>query len=141
MSEFQSGSISPHTALIYLMVVVAGVDRDLSDAEMARMGQLVRNMPIFEDFNQESVISSAQDCASILSEEGGFDAVLELVYGALPDNVLETGYVIACDVAAVDGKLSEEELRVLELVRHKFGIDRLASAAIERATAARYAKL
>ncbi|MGD8326922.1 MAG: tellurite resistance TerB family protein [Sphingomonadales bacterium] len=141
MSDFQSGSISPHTALIYLMVVVAGVDRNLSDVELARMGQLVRNMAIFEDFNQETLVSAAEDCASILSEEGGFDAVLELIYGALPDHVLETGYVIACDVAAVDGKLSEEELRVLELIRHRFGIDRLAGAAIERATAARYAKL
>ncbi|MFZ5610486.1 MAG: tellurite resistance TerB family protein [Pseudomonadota bacterium] len=141
MAELESGSISPHTALIYLMVVVAGVDRDLSDSELKRIGQIVRNMAIFEGYNHEMLVPAAEDCAQILNEDGGLEAVLALVYGALPDHVLETGYAIACDVAAVDGALSQEELRVLEMIRHKFQIDRLVGAAIERATAVRYRTL
>ncbi len=141
MPALESGSISPHSALIYLMVTVAAVDRDMTDAEMARIGQIVRLTPVFEGFNQETLVQAAEDCAQILTEDDGFETVLDLVYGAMPDRLRDTAYSIACDVAAADGELSQEELRVLELIRHKLDIDRLTAAAIERGITARYRRL
>ena len=46
--------------------------------------------------------------------------------------------MLACDVAAADGRPAEVELRMLELIRHRLNIDRLAAAAIERAAQARH---
>jgi tellurite resistance protein len=51
----------------------------------------------------------------------------------------ETAYTVACDVAAADGSLAEEEANLLELLRGRLSIDRLVAAAIERATYARHA--
>ncbi|RME68149.1 MAG: Tellurite resistance protein TerB [Alphaproteobacteria bacterium] len=141
MPALESGSISPHSALIYLMVTVAAVDREMTDAEMARIGEIVRQTPVFEGFNQETLVQTAEDCAQILTEDDGLETVLDLAYGALPDRLLDTAYFIACDVAAADGELSQEELRILEMIRHKLDIDRLTAAAIERGMAARYRRL
>ena len=53
----------------------------------------------------------------------------------------ETAYAIACDVAAADGSLRQQELRFLEELRHALNIDRLHAAAIERGARARHMTL
>ena len=50
---------------------------------------------------------------------------------------LDLVYMLACEVAASDGTLSQQELRLLEMMRHYFELDRLTAAAIERSVAAR----
>jgi tellurite resistance protein len=57
----------------------------------------------------------------------------------LPQPLRETAYAVACDVAAADGTLAEEEANLLELLRRRLRVDRLVAAAIERATYARHA--
>jgi len=136
-----SGSISPHSALIYLLVIIAAVDRELSDVELERMGSMARSLPVFEDYNLSHMPSAAQECATLLGEDEGLDTVLDLAYGALPHSILETAYALCCDMAVADGTLSQEELRVLEIIRHRFNIDRLIAAAIERGTAVRHRKI
>ena len=41
---------------------------------------------------------------------------------------------------AVNGVATQEELRFLEILRHELSVDRLTAAAIERGSAARYAR-
>ena len=59
----------------------------------------------------------------------------------MPAKLRETAYAIACDVAAADGEASQEELRVLELIRHRLDIERLIAAGIERGAKARFQTL
>ncbi|MEM7571016.1 MAG: tellurite resistance TerB family protein [Pseudomonadota bacterium] len=136
-----TGSISPHSALVYLLVVIAAVDRDLSDIELERMGMMARSLPVFDGYNLSHMPAAAQECAALLQEEGGLDTVLDLAQGALPHSALETAYALCCDMAVADGQLSQEELRMLEILRHRFSIERLVAAAIERGTAVRHRKL
>lgn len=56
---------------------------------------------------------------------------------ALPPELRETGYAVACEVVAVDGFASQEELRLLELLRNKLDLSRLHTAAIELGVRAR----
>jgi hypothetical protein len=48
---------------------------------------------------------------------------------------------MACDIAAVEGRLKQEKIKLLEFLRHKLDIDRLTAAAIERGSRARYSTL
>ena len=48
---------------------------------------------------------------------------------------------MACDVAAADGLLGEQELNLLAEIRYELGIDRLHAAAIERGARARHMTL
>ena len=47
-------TLSPHEALIYVMVVMAAADRDMSDRELKRIGDQVRNLPAFADFDERT---------------------------------------------------------------------------------------
>ncbi|HVI52949.1 MAG TPA: tellurite resistance TerB family protein [Candidatus Sulfotelmatobacter sp.] len=130
--------ISHHAALIYTMVLVSAADSDMSDAEIRAIGEMVRYLPVFQDYQPETLPATAEACAEMLEMEDGLEKILELVRQSLPAKLRETAYALACDVAVADAEMNQEKLRVLELIRHKLEIDRLVSAAIERGARARY---
>lgn len=131
-------TINPHTALIYVMVTMSAVDSAMSDNETLKIGNIVTNLPAFNDFDPERLVSVAEECASILSEEGGLDAVFGLVRDALPPHMYETAYALAVDVAAADLAVAQEEIRLLQLLRDALGLEKLIAAAIERGARARH---
>lgn len=132
-------TINPHTALIYVMVTMSAVDSAMSDNETLKIGNIVTNLPAFSDFNPDRLVSVAEECASILAEEGGLDAVFGLVRDALPPHMYETAYALAVDVAAADLSVAQEELRLLQMLRDALGLEKLVAAAIERGARARHA--
>jgi hypothetical protein len=60
---------------------------------------------------------------------------------SLPDPMRETAYALACEIAAADRHIEQEEIRLLEILRHKLDIVRLVAAVIERGVQARYQSL
>ncbi|MBZ9705776.1 tellurite resistance TerB family protein [Mesorhizobium sp. ESP7-2] len=130
-------SPTPHEALIYLMVITSASDRDMTDIELARIGEVVRSWPVFEDFRQDRLVSVAQACQKMLQEKGGLEGVLTQVAEALPERLHDTAYAAAFEVAAVDLEMRMEEVRVLQLIRRQLDLDTLTVAAIGRAAKAR----
>lgn len=130
-------TISPETALVYIMVTVSASDEQMRDSEVARITGIVEYLPAFRNYNLDRLELDTQTCFAILQSEEGLDAVLGLVEEATPESHYDLVYALACEVAASDGSLSQEELRLLEMIRHYFDIERLTAAAIERGTASR----
>ena len=129
--------IDHHAALIYTMVLVSAADREMSDDELEHIGNVVSHWPVFHDFDRDRLSTYAQDCAELLRGDNGLDTAIETISAALPGKLIETAYALACDIAAADGFASQEELRLLEMLRHELKVGRLEAAAIERATRAR----
>ncbi len=134
-------TISHHTALIYTMVLLSAADSDMTDNELFTIGELVRTLPVFKNFDPEKLPKTAEDCADILAQDAGLEAVMGLIVEALPEKLRETAYALACDVAAADGSVRQEELRLLEYIRRYLGVGRLPAAAIERGARARHMTL
>ena len=65
----------------------------------------------------------------------------DTIKARLPAKLYETAYAVGCDIVAADHDASREELRLLELLRDKLGLDGLVSAAIERGARARHMTL
>lgn len=133
--------ISHHAALIYTMTLVSAADSEMSDAEMRTMGEIVGFLPVFHDYDRSQLPHTASSCAELLDQEEGLERALELIKAGLPARLRETAYAVACDVAVSNGSLSQEVLRMLELLRHKLEVDRLSAAAIERGARARFTSL
>ncbi|MGA7674459.1 MAG: tellurite resistance TerB family protein [Rhizomicrobium sp.] len=131
-------TISHHTALVYVMVVVSAADGAMSDKELKAIGDLTRSLPVFREFDRDRLVGLAQDCSAILQEEDGLAAVLGLVKEALPEPLRETAYWLALEVALTDSHVRLEEVRIIEALRRSLGIDRLIAAALERGARARY---
>jgi len=130
--------IGHHAALIYVMVVVSASDGNMSENELRAIGDIIKTLPVFRDFDEHRLLATSQECAAILEEDEGLDAVLGLVRNTLPEHLRETAYWLALEVALTDSRVMLEEIRVLELIRRALGMERLVSAALERAARARY---
>jgi tellurite resistance protein len=134
-------TLNPHAALIYVMVVVSAADARMSDAELHAIGDLVRSLPAFRGFSDDKIIPVARECAAILQEREGLEAVMGLVKETLSPTLRETAYALALDVALADTPVHPEENRVLQRLRSTLEIDRLAAAALERAAIVRHARI
>jgi tellurite resistance protein len=131
-------AISHHAALVYVMVVVSAADGSMSETELRAIGNLAKELPVFRGFDEHRLIPVSQECAAILTERDGLDAVLGLIRVALPDHLRETAYWLALEVALTDRHVMLEEIRVLDLLRRALDIDRLVAVALERGARARY---
>ncbi len=130
-----------HSALIYSMVLASAADREMTDTELRRIGQIVDRLPVFDDFDTDSLAARAAECAELLNAEEGLEAVLETIRDNLPQKLHETAYAVACEIVVADGRVAQEELRLLEMLAQSLPIDRLAAAAIERGARARHMRL
>ena len=132
--------IDQQKALVYTMVLISAADSDMTDAELGMIGDIVQHLPVFEGFDPEDLPKVAGTCVDGLAGDDGLDDMLDDIAAALPDRLHETAYALACDVVAADGNATQEELRMLEMLRHRLGIERLIAAAIERGARARFAR-
>ena len=130
--------LDPHGALIFTMVIVTGAESRLPKTERDIIGDIVGHLPVFRGFDRGKLPGQLNECATMLGREDGLDATLDAIKQALPQRLRETAYAIACDLVASDGQATQDELQILELIRHRLEIDRLIAAAIERGTRARF---
>jgi tellurite resistance protein len=130
--------ISHHEALIYAMVTLSAADRTMTDKELLKISDIVRTMPIFADFDVNSLPDAASACGALLREEDGLDNMLAIIKASMPPRLYETLYACAVEVAAADLHVDQEELVFLEMLRDELDIDPLVVAAIERSARVRY---
>ncbi len=130
-------AISVQDTLIFVMVAISAVDRNMDETEMLRIGNVVKTLPIFDGYNSDQLVNAAKTCRDILQEEEGLETILGFT-AALPENLQQTAYVLAAEIAAADLSVSAEEVRLLQLLRNHLSIDKLTCAALELAARARH---
>lgn len=130
----------PRDALVLTMVLASAADGDMTDAEMARIDMQLNYLPAFDGWGADRFDSVIKECLGFFDQADGLTAALAHIRDVLPDHLRETAYAVACDMVAADGKASQEELRVLELMRHALDIGRLHASAIEYGTRVRSMK-
>ncbi len=134
MSDFKT---DPHSCLIAIMVFMSAADRNMTDKELFVIGEIVKTLPVFGNFDENQLVPTAQSAAEMLEKADSLEGAIAVIADAMPPQLDETAYLIACEVAAADGSVALEEMRALEIIRDGLGIDRLTSAALERAVRAR----
>nr|WP_240989160.1 tellurite resistance TerB family protein [Salipiger mangrovisoli] len=120
------------------MIAVSASDENMRTAELVKIESAVNMLPIFSDYDIDRMRVITDLVFDLFEQEDGLDALFGLLRDNLPERLNETAYALACDVAAADGTLREEELRLLEEIRYELDIDRLHAAAIERGARARH---
>jgi tellurite resistance protein len=133
-----SGTISTEQALVYVMVMMSGVEGRIKSEELAELELLIRTLPVFQRFDRSRLATVVQECGDMLQEPEGLETVLGLAKDQLPIRLRETAYALAVEVAAADLVVGKEEMRFLAILRDALSLDKLVTAAIERSAIARY---
>ena len=124
-------SFSACDALISVMMAVSVSDTNIRTSELVAIERMVDHMPVFADYDADRIRAVSQTVLSLFEEEDGLDALFGLVRDALPERLYETAYALACDVAAADGRLTDDEAELLREIRYELNVSRLHAAAIE----------
>lgn len=133
-----SQRVTHQEALIYLMVMMSAVDTAMNDAEFSRIGRLVTFLPAFNGFDEDRLVEVSRTAAELLKGPEGLDIVLEVIKDAVPPRLYDTAYAIAVEIASADFNIQQEEIRLLQMLRDRLGLDKLTCAAIERGAIARF---
>ena len=134
-------SLTAQDALVAIMMAVSASDLNVRTSELVTIQRIVNHLPVFADYDADRVAAVSQTVFDLFEEEDGLDALFGLVKESLPEKLHETAYAMACDVAAADGKLAEDELQMLAEIRYQLNIGRLHGAAIEQGARARHQTL
>jgi len=129
--------LSTQDALIYLMVVAASSDAQVSDRELDAIGGLVMRLPVFGMFNRDQLGQVAAEAVDLIKDSSSLENVLDMIFKAIPERLHDTAYALAVEIAAVDLRLEQEELQLLEMIRDGLNLDGLVAAAIEASARAR----
>ena len=130
-------TLKTQDALIYLMVVAATSDAQVSDRELEIISSLVGRLPVFDGFNRDNLGQVAAEASDLSKDSSSLDNVLKMIFEAVPERLRDTAYALAVEVAAVDLRLEQEELRLLEMIRDGLQLDGLIASAIEASARAR----
>jgi hypothetical protein len=119
------------------MVVAATSDAQVSDRELEIISTLVGRLPVFDGFNRDNLGHVAAEAIDLIKDSSSLDNVLKMIFEAVPERLRDTAYALAVEVAAVDLRLEQEELRLLEMIRDGLQLDGLIASAIEASARAR----
>ncbi len=131
-------TVSVHEALIYAMVTMSAADTSMTDRELMKIGDIVKTVPIFRDFDSARLVPISEAGLRYLRKEDGLDEILSVIQTSLPARLYETAYALAIEVASADLHVEQEELRFLQMLRDQLELDKLVVAAIERSARVRY---
>ena len=141
MNDQTSHPMSPQDCLVAVMIAVSASDEKIRTSELVKIQSTVNNLPVFGGYDIDRLKTMSQTVFDLFDQEDGLDALFGLVRDNLPERLFETAYALACDVAAADGSIGAQELRLLEEIRYELNVDRLHAAASERGARARHMTL
>jgi uncharacterized membrane protein YebE (DUF533 family) len=130
--------LSPQEALVYTMVAAAEADHEIEDAEINLIGDLAHHLPIFGGIDRAALTAIATACSQALAQPGGREQVFSQIRAALPPQLRDTAYALACDVIAIDRRLQRGEMHMLEWLRGALEVDAAMARAIEQVAEVRF---
>lgn len=134
-------TVTQQEALIYTMVTMSAVDSDMSDDELRKIGDVVRSLPAFDDFDEELLTKVAQACGDIMGGPDGLNEVLDCIAASLPKKLHHTAYALAVEIASADLDVVPEEIRFLALLRDRLNLKKLDISAIEFSAKVRFRRI
>lgn len=130
--------ITPQAALVYAMVVAAECDDEIADDEIAMIGDIARQLPVFDEVDREEITDMAMTCSAMLAQTDGQARILYQVRAALSPELRETAYALVCDVISSDRRLHHRELDLLDEIRVHLDLSAEVGAAIRQAAEVRF---
>jgi len=116
-------TFSPQESFAGLLLATAACDGHISNEEAQGLGTFALRMKLFQGFDGNKFSKMMDRLLGILKREE-VEGLLERAVNSLPDELGETAFAGACDLALADQGIEEEEKEFLHELRLKLGIDR-----------------
>lgn len=108
-------------AFLAIALATSAADGQIVEAEAKGIFAYLLQMRIFEGYNEKQMSDLLKKLVTILNNEG-VGGLVAIAKSSLPDELRETAFVCATDIALADGVIEDNEKKLLEELQQVLGI-------------------
>ncbi len=116
-------TLSRQEAFAGVLLAAAACDGHISNEEAQGLGVIALRMKMFQGYDGSKFSKMMDKLLGVLKREG-VETLVQRSIDALPEELGETAFAGACDLALADQGIEEDEKEFLHELRMKLGIDR-----------------
>lgn len=113
--------LSKQEAMVAVMLAISAADGNISDEEIEDLITRLRRLRLFSGLTDDQLIAATNRPFDLL-RKGGPDELIRSACPALPQQLRESAFAIAVDLAFSDGSVADEEKQLIEKLQQDFGI-------------------
>ncbi len=108
-------------AFLAIALATSAADGQIVESEAKGIFAYLLQMRIFEGYNERQMSDLLKKLVTILNNEG-VGGLVAIAKSSLPDELRETAFVCATDIALADGVIEDNEKKLLEELQQVLGI-------------------
>jgi len=127
--EEGKGGFGKAEAFAGIMLSAVACDGHISDEEAHSLGTVASRMKLFEQINGQKWNRMIDKLMGVLKRDG-VEVLLDKSAAALPEDLHDTAFAVACNLVLADQGIEDEEKQFLSNLQKRLGLDREMSLKI-----------
>jgi uncharacterized tellurite resistance protein B-like protein len=123
--------------LLHAMLLMAGADGNIDDAEVETVEAYFSQLPEFEDKDFSEVLA---DCRKMVNKYPNLKESVKALGEISSDAVKKKAFILAADIAMASGDVDEEEDEMLSAMQRILGVDDALAQKVLEVLALKFAK-
>jgi uncharacterized tellurite resistance protein B-like protein len=113
-SVHQAGAVAlePAEAFAAIAYITVRADGNAAEAEVRAIVNSLPRMRLFQGYSDAQITGIFDRLESLVASQG-IDSLLQAAIASLPQDLRETAFAVSADIVFADGKISEEEVGLL----------------------------
>jgi uncharacterized tellurite resistance protein B-like protein len=123
--------------LLHTMLLMAGADGNIDDAEVETVEAFFAQLPEFQDKDFGELLG---ECKRMVSKYPDLKDSVKALSGFSSENVKKKAFVLAADIALASGDVDEAEDEMLSAMQRILGVDDALAQKVLEVLSIKYAK-
>ena len=123
--------------LLHTMLLMAGADGNIDDAEIETVEAFFAQLPEFQDKDFGELLA---ECKKMVSKYPDLKDSVKALSGFTNENVKKKAFILAADIALASGDVDEAEDEMLAAMQRILGIDDALAQKVLEVLSLKYAK-
>ena len=122
------------------MTLSAAIDGAISKKELKSINFFVNTLPVFKNFDKDSLPTKMNDCMQLIEAEESFENILDAINSNLEKELKRTAFILSVEIMMTEMNIDEEAVRFLDIFGNILELSELEKAASKFLISAKYSE-
>jgi len=123
------------------MTLSAAIDGAISKKELKSINFFVNTLPVFKNFDKDSLPTKMNDCMQLIEAEESFENILDAINSNLEKELKRTAFILSIEIMMTEMNIDEEAVRFLDIFGNILELSELEKAASKFLISAKYSEV
>lgn len=123
------------------MTLSAAIDGTISEKELNSINFFVNTLPVFKNFNKDSLPKKMNECMQLIEAEESFENILDAINSNLEKELKRTAFILSIEIMMTEMNIDEEAVRFLDIFGNILELSELEKAASKFLISAKYSEV